>query len=94
MFKNDFLIEFANRYSKILDIVYTYSKKQDGKVINSTYNMSRTIKYKSLIPKLIDILGESMKLSYPGIFEKNESFDKIIESSHEKQSLDFSFTNI
>jgi len=88
IFKNDFLIEFANRYSKILDIVYTYSKKQDGKVINSTYNMSRTINYKSLIPKLIDILGESMKLSYPGIFEKNKSFDKIIESSHEKQSLD------
>ena len=55
VFKDDYLKEFVKRYPKIMEIVNTYSKKQDGKVINSTYSMSRKIEYKSYIDKLVKI---------------------------------------
>jgi ubiquitin-conjugating enzyme E2 Z len=61
IFRKDFLNEYNNRYPKIMEIIKKYSSIQDGKKINSTYGMSRTINYSLLIPKLKKIYTESMK---------------------------------
>tara|TARA_B110000967_G_C18867451_1_gene553450 strand:+ start:136 stop:1116 length:981 start_codon:yes stop_codon:yes gene_type:complete len=79
VFKDDYLKEYVNRYSKIMEIVNTYSKKQDGKVINSTYGMSREIKYKSYIDILMKIYDDATKLEL--IKNIDEKEDKNIVKS-------------
>lgn len=63
IFHDNFLKEFMKNYDKIMEIVKDYSEKEDGKQINSTYNMSRNIDYKSLIPSLQKIYDKGYNWS-------------------------------